>query len=81
MLFSIEQKGGAVALCGQILSSKSGFMVHSRQMERANHDDGSVLQVGPLERGPSFRLAIPSWMNVKKKNPSQSFSFLELTEV
>jgi hypothetical protein len=80
-----------IKLCHQS-PAFSGFMVLSRQLgtlkkTSLNHDDVSDLHVGALERGPSFRLAIPSWMTVQKPICPVGDRFfsvtscLELTEV
>jgi hypothetical protein len=62
-----------------------GFMVLSRQLgarkrTRSNHDDISDLQVIALERRPSSRCTILSWMTVQNIFSPVS-SCLELNEV
>jgi hypothetical protein len=71
LLCSLKQKGGAAVRHGKMLSLMSGFLwivVYPRQLRtqkrtRSNLDD---FQVRALERGPSSRLAIPSWMTIQK---------------
>jgi hypothetical protein len=73
VLCSLEQEGCTTVLllgkcCHQRLAF-SGFMVLSRQLgtlkkTRLDHDI-SDLQVGALERGPSSRTGIPSWLTIQ----------------
>ena len=63
-LFTVDIETG-------VLSSKSGILwiygafktTGNSEKARSNHHV-SDLQGGALERGPSFRLGVPSWMTV-----------------
>ena len=77
----VARRSFVCKFCHRTLLSKSVILwiygtfntTGNSEKTKLNHDDISDLQVGALERGPSSRLAIPSWMTIQN-----IFSKLEL---